>query len=162
MTGYCEPIRLHEWHEPDTKSSWAEPHEGVRYRERQTRLAFTAELSALVKARSVAATKPQEQLLQLSRRFQEQAEKWERETGHLSSPTQRMMHPSYQAILGMGREHKRDMVVLLIQDMQQHYRPWFGALSYLTQENPLERADAGKMDKMIASWVEWGKSTGLL
>src|SRR5207249_10087554 len=43
---------------------------------------------------------------QLEKRFREQADKWERETQHLSSPTQRIMHPSYQAILGMGQEHK--------------------------------------------------------
>jgi hypothetical protein len=73
-----------------------------------------------------------------------------------------MMHPSYQAILGMGREHEHEMVVLLVRDMQQHGRPWFGALSYITRENPIDRADAGKMDKMIDSWVKWGESRGLL
>lgn len=98
----------------------------------------------------------------LAERFAEQAEKWERETRHLSSPTQRMMHPSYQAILGMAQGHENEVTALLIYDMQQRRRPWFGALSYITKENPIDRADAGNMNKMISSWVKWGKSRGLL
>jgi hypothetical protein len=112
--------------------------------------------TVLVVARQEGATES------LQRRFVEQAEKWQRETGHLSSPTQRMMHPSYQAILGMGKDNEHDIVVLLIRDMQQHGRPWFGALSYITKENPIDRADAGEMDKMINSWVKWGESRGIL
>ena len=98
----------------------------------------------------------------VERLFSEQAEKWQRETGHLSSPTQRMMHPSYQAILGMGREHEREIVTLLIRDLQQSGRSWFGALSYITKENPIGRNDAGKMDKMVGAWVRWGRDKGLL
>jgi len=160
MIGYCEPIRYEDWHEPDPKSLWAEPRDNTKRGERQARLALAAALSALVKARLAEADKAQE--ITLHEQFLEQAEKWERETGHLSSPTQRMMHPSYQAILGMGREHELELAALMIQDMQQSGRPWFGALSYLTKENPIERADAGKMNKMILSWVKWGKSKGLL
>src|SRR2546428_3578910 len=37
----------------------------------------------------------------LADRFREQAEQWDRETAHLSSPAQRFAHPSYTAILGM-------------------------------------------------------------
>ena len=92
----------------------------------------------------------------LSERFLEQAEKWDRETAHLSSPTQMMRHPSYEAILLMG-----DAVVpLMIRDLQKNRRPWFGALTYLTGDNPIMRADAGRMDRMIAAWVEWGKAKG--
>ena len=94
----------------------------------------------------------------LEQRFREQADKWERETQHLSSPTQRIMHPSYQAILGMGRE----IVPILLRDLQQNRRAWFGALSYLTHENPIDPKDAGEMDKMIAAWVNWGKLKRLL
>ena len=94
----------------------------------------------------------------LEQRFREQADKWERETQLLSSPTQRIMHPSYQAILGMGRE----VIPLLLRDMQQNRRPWFWALSYLTHENPINPKDAGRMDKMIEAWVKWTREKGLL
>jgi hypothetical protein len=98
-----------------------------------------------------------EKRLTLEQRFQEQANKWQRETQHLSSPGQRMMHPSYQAILGMANENRREIINLMINDMEQHRRPWFWALSYLAQDNPVSQADAGKMDKVIKAWVNWGK-----
>lgn len=102
-----------------------------------------------------------EKALTLEQRFQEQAEKWQRETQHLSSPAQRMMHPSYQAILGMGNENRREVISLMIRDMQRYRRPWFWALSYLAQDNPVSQSDAGKTDKMIQAWVDWGKAQRL-
>jgi hypothetical protein len=98
----------------------------------------------------------------LEQRFREQADKWARETKHLSSPTQMMMHPSYQAILGMALENKREILRLLILDLQQHRNEWFWALSYLTQENPIKATDAGKMDRMIAAWVNWGRENHII
>jgi hypothetical protein len=50
----------------------------------------------------------------------------------------------------------------MINDLKQNRRPWFWALSYLTNANPVKPSDAGKMDKMINSWVEWGKQHGLI
>jgi hypothetical protein len=98
----------------------------------------------------------------LEKRFLEQADKWQRETGHLSSPSQKMSHPSYQAILGMAAENKDEMIRLLIRDLKENRRMWFWALSYLTQENPINREDAGKIDKMIDAWVSWAKARRLL
>ena len=94
----------------------------------------------------------------LEDQFKEQAEKWQRETEHLSSPTQRVMHPSYQAILGMGNK----VVPILLRDLQQNRRPWFWALSYLTQENPINPKDSGRIDQMIEAWVRWGKEKDML
>jgi YD repeat-containing protein len=82
--------------------------------------------------------------LTLEQKFQEQADKWRKETQHLSSPAQKMMHPSYQAVLGMGNENPREIVRLMIQDMQQHRTPWFWALSYFAQDNPISQSDAGR------------------
>lgn len=90
--------------------------------------------------------------------FAEHTERWQAETAHLSSPSQVMAHPSYQAILGMGKA----VVPLLLRDLQRNRRPWFAALTYLTGQNPISRSDAGKMDKMINAWVKWGEKAGLL
>ena len=98
----------------------------------------------------------------LEQRFTEQADKWDHETAHLSSPLQKMMHPSYQAILGMGAEHKEAVVRLLLRDLKQNGRDWFLALSYLTQENPINPRDAGKTDKLVRSWLRWGDERGLV
>ena len=123
-------------------------------RRRESPRAFASAL--LVRSQAVRQTKRAE-VLSLEQRFREQAEQWGHETGHLSSPFQRMLHPSYQAILGMAQENKEPVIRLLLDDMQKTRRPWFLALSFLTQENPIKQADAGKIDRMIAAWVEWGK-----
>lgn len=80
---------------------------------------------------------------------------------HMSSPMQRMEHQSFQAILGLARDNKDEVVRLLIRDMAENNREWFWALSYLTGENPINRKDAGKLDKMIASWQKWAKDRDL-
>jgi hypothetical protein len=94
----------------------------------------------------------------LKQRFLDLAQQWEDETSHLSSPSQRMTHPSYQAVLGMGREHAQEIISLLINDMKENRRQWFWALSYLAQDNPIKPEDAGKMDRMIDAWVRWEKA----
>lgn len=96
--------------------------------------------------------------LSLKERFHEQADKWERETAYLSSVTKRAMHPSYQAIIGMGA----DVVPILLRDLQQNHRDWFWALAAITQANPVKEGDGGKVDKMIDAWLNWGKQKGLL
>jgi len=105
------------------------------------------------------AAQPLEQVQDrtIEERFREQADKWDRETGHISSPAQRFAHPSYMAILGMANEDKSQVIDLLLRDMQQNRREWFWALSYLTQENPITRKEAGSLDRMIDAWVRWGR-----
>jgi hypothetical protein len=93
----------------------------------------------------------------LEEQFREQADKWDYETAHLSSPAQRFAHPSYVAILGMANDHREEVIDLLLRDMKQNRREWFWALSYLTHENPINRKDAGRLDKMIDAWVRWGE-----
>ena len=93
----------------------------------------------------------------LRHRFLDLAQQWSDETGHLSSPSQKMLHPSYQAIMGMAQEHKDEVIDLFIQDMRENRRQWFWALSYLTQANPITPEDAGRIDRMIGAWVRWGE-----
>jgi hypothetical protein len=111
------------------------------------------------------ATQPAPQFVPaktLEERFHEQAEKWDRETAHLSAPSQRFAHASYLAILGMANDQREEVIDLLLRDMQRNRREWFWALSYLTHENPVERKESGKLDKMIDAWVRWGRHRGRL
>ena len=95
--------------------------------------------------------------IDLEQQFYQEAEKWDTETAHLSSPAQRFAHPSYVAILGMANDNREKIIDLLLRDMQQNRREWFWALSYLTHENPIPRAASGRLEKMIDAWVEWGR-----
>lgn len=117
-------------------------------------------LYAEVASRILAEAQPS--ALSLEEQFGEQAKKWRQETEHLSSPTQMMMHPSYQAILGMAQGHEQEMVDLMLRDLRNNRTPWFWALSYLTKDNPVRRSDVGKLDKMIKAWLDWGKARGRL
>jgi hypothetical protein len=94
----------------------------------------------------------------IEERFKEQADRWESETKFISSPTKKAMHPAYQSIIGMGKE----VVPFLLRDLQQNQREWFWALGHITQENPIKPEDAGRTDRMIAAWVDWGKKKGVL
>ena len=146
VKGWCPAPREDDWTSHSTRTTV----EGWIPTRRE--VAKTTLIEALV----LEAERP------LEKRFREQPDKWARETEHLSSPTQMMMHPSYQAVLGMAFEHKEDVIRLLLRDLRDNRREWFWALSYLTQDNPISSRDAGKMDKMIDAWVKWGKGRGLL
>jgi len=155
-----KPSRLylfHERHELPVRESYAK-HIAERRRERFNSEAFSRLWD---KARGLAASTVVADDAPLKERLREQAEKWERETAHLSSPAQRAMHPSYQAILGMAQEHRRDVIRFLLHDLQENRREWFWALSYLAQTNPMRDTSAGKIDKMIDDWVEWGRQQRL-
>lgn len=152
MTDYCAVLDTKDWLQP--APSWAKLERAESDSLREAELAFAAALAA--------ARIPNAPSRSLANSFREQVEIWERETGYMSSPIQRMEHPSYQAILGMARESEREIVGLLLRDMRDHRRPWFGALSYITKENPISRSDAGKMEKMISAWLQWGKDRHIL
>jgi hypothetical protein len=97
--------------------------------------------------------------------FFKQAEQWGRETAHMSSPLQKMMHPSYQAILGMSAqspENRRDIIRFMLHDLKTGRREWSLALSYLTQQNPINPKDYGRTDKINAAWIKWGNDQGLM
>jgi len=145
---YCPTTRISDWFETESGQDWGTP--------KKRKGAHPAKLVLIDEAVAKAFLVGQHTALE--QRFSKQADRWKRETMHISSPTQKMMHPSLQAILGMGK----DVVPLLLRDMAQNRTEWFWALSYITQENPIKRDEAGKMDKMIAAWLNWGKDRGLL
>jgi hypothetical protein len=91
--------------------------------------------------------------------FQSLADKWRKETAHISSIAKMVMHPSYQSIIGMGP----DIVPLLLRELkQQDPDHWFWALAAITRENPIEPQDAGDTAKMAEAWVRWGEERGYL
>src|SRR6267378_1553880 len=144
-SSYCPVAKPSDWYEAEYALEWRraqKPGDDV-----QRRLTLIDEIvsKALVSPRTVSAELP------LVVRFRELADRWERETSHVSSITKKVIHPCYQSILAMGP----DVVSLLIRDMRENRRDWFWALHHLTQENPVSPKDAGNLDKMIAAWVGW-------
>lgn len=154
LIDYCYPYSIPEWEDPPAMHEYCGPYSPFNQNEIDE---WIIVLDAKEFPKEQGADKAEE--LTLKERFLVQAKKLRRETQHFSSPGQRMMHPSYQAILGMGNEHPREIIRLMIEDMQQHRTPWFWALSYLAQDNPISQSDAGKTDKMIKAWVDWEKAS---
>jgi hypothetical protein len=126
--------------------------------ERRNKESIQAFARVLTNELQAAVAQPIVRELELAKRFRVEANKWEQETMHLSSTARRVLHPSYQAIMGMGPE----VVPILLRDMKQTRRSWFWALRHITGVNPVDPIDVGNVDKMISAWIEWGSKEGKL
>src|SRR5688500_11622538 len=64
--------------------------------------------------------------------FKELADKWSRETEHISSVHELASHPSYRQIVRLGWS----VVPFLLLDLQANQRFWFPALAEITGIRP--------------------------
>ena len=85
--------------------------------------------------------------------FNALAEQWYRETGMLSLISQRISHPAYQQIIGMGKK----VLPLILERLKQKPDHWFFALNTLTGENPVPQDAVGNSERMREIWLEWGR-----
>lgn len=89
---------------------------------------------------------------EIERTFHDLLDKWREETSFVSSVEKMAMHPAYQQIIGMGKE----IVPLILRELQQEPDHLYWALSAITRENPVRPEEAGDLDKMTVSWLRWG------
>lgn len=94
----------------------------------------------------------------IAEEFQSLVEWWERDTAPISSIEQMAMHPAYQRVIGMGKE----IVPLILKQLQQEPDYWFWALKAITGENPMKREHAGNLELMTEDWLQWGAEKGLI
>ena len=99
-------------------------------------------------------TKPTADMLE--QKFQRLANTWQEAVAHHSSSCKRDNHPAYQEIIALGPA----VVPLLLRDLETNHRHWFTALTAITGTNPVAEEDAGKILKMIETWLKWGKEKG--
>ena len=92
------------------------------------------------------------------RRFETYAEEWMTRTAHLSVLSKRVMHPSYQRIIGLGSA----ALPLILNQLLSQPDHWFWALRSISGEDPVRPEDVGKFDAMRDAWVEWGRNRGLI
>jgi len=88
--------------------------------------------------------------------FKSLAAEWTAATQHKSSLTERLLHPAYQSIIGLGRE----VVPLLLNELQERPDDWFWALSSVTRQNPAEGVTT--FDLAVARWLGWGREQGYI
>ena len=86
--------------------------------------------------------------------FHEQVERWKNETGHLSSVTKMISHPSYLRIIGLGREG----LPLILRELRERPDHWLVALNAITGEDPAP--EGASFREAVAAWIKWGESKG--
>jgi len=93
-------------------------------------------------------------------RFESLADRWRRETRHLSSVDDISMNLAYQSIIGMGDR----AIPFILRDLRDKAEPdhWFWALVMITRENPVPVEEAGDMRQMKARWLDWGRKRGYI
>ena len=92
----------------------------------------------------------------IERKFKILAEKWQRETAVLSIISQKVLHPAYQQIIGMGS----DALPLLLRELERSPNHWFWALKAITGANPIHPRNRGRLKLMAQDWLEWGRDHG--
>ena len=89
-------------------------------------------------------------------RFQELADRWEKETVLLSDSDQAANHPAHQEIVNFGTP----VVPLILERMRTQGGHWFRALHDITDADPVKPTDRGNVLAMEEAWLNWGADNG--
>jgi hypothetical protein len=93
--------------------------------------------------------------------FREQVERWKDETGHLSSLTKAISHPSYLRIIGLANESTgHEIERLILHELESEPDHWFAALSAVTGEDPVKPEH--DFDDAVAAWLAWGREKDII
>ena len=91
-------------------------------------------------------------------RFQQLANRWEKDTFFSSRSDRAIAHPAHQEIINLGTP----AVPLILERMSSQGGHWFEALQQITGEDPVSPADFGNIAAMQNSWLQWGQDHGYL
>ena len=101
----------------------------------------------------------QESNQRIEEKFQRLSSEWKRDTGHFSTVSRIVTHPSYLAIIAMGKP----VVPLILKDLETEPNHWFLALRAIEDEGPqIPAQDRGDIMKISKAWLEWGKSNNYI
>ena len=92
----------------------------------------------------------------LETEFRGLADRWYRETGGMSSVSQKAAHPAYQAIMAKGRS----VIPLILRELRTtEPDDWFYALHFLTEgAMPIRSEHEGDALAMADDWLSWGRN----
>jgi hypothetical protein len=89
-------------------------------------------------------------------RFKSLAKKWKRDTRFTSSLRQKVNHPAYQEIIGLG-DH---VIPFILRDLDDHPADWLPALSEITGEDPAK--EGATFEQAVHAWLQWGRKLKFL
>ena len=84
------------------------------------------------------------------------AEQWRRDTMHLSVISQKVIHPAYLRIIGMGEF----AIPLLLEELRERPSHWFVALKATSGEDPVPVGASPLLAR--EAWLNWGKRKGYI
>ena len=90
--------------------------------------------------------------------FEELKTDWKTRTTYMSNSAQIAAVRSYQRIIGMGPA----ALPLILKELEQETDHWFWALEAISGENPVPADQAGGVEDMAKTWIEWGRQKGLV
>lgn len=87
------------------------------------------------------------------------ASRWRRQTGMLSSSTEKTAHPDYLQIIAKGKQS----LPFILRELRDHGGHWYEALEAITGGvNPIPPGAEGYIPQMKAAWLDWGRKMGLV
>ena len=89
--------------------------------------------------------------------FERLKTEWKSKTRHMSNSAQMATIWAYQQIIGMGRP----ALPLILKELERETDHWFWALEAISGENPVPAEQAGEVESMAKSWIEWGRRKGI-
>ena len=92
----------------------------------------------------------------LEKEFNQLASRWYQETGMSSMIHVKAMHPSYQRIIGMGK----DALPFIFRELSQRRGHWLWALCAITGEDAARPTD--NIKQAVESWLRWGLENGYI
>jgi len=94
----------------------------------------------------------------VKKEFTNLASQWTHDVEGMSSTVEMVKHPAYQKIVSMGKV----VVPFLLEDLRQNPLYWLPALRQITQQNPVQPEQRGKVKQMAEAWLNWGKQEGYI
>jgi len=84
--------------------------------------------------------------------------RWRASTALMSSLTDMLLHPDYQAIIGLGPV----AIPLLLREFAREPDHFAWALASITREDPTDPSMAGDVEAQARAWLAWGRERGYL
>jgi hypothetical protein len=89
--------------------------------------------------------------------FHHLADRWREETAQVSDVHEKILHPAYLRIMGLGP----DVLPLIFRELEQRPSLWFWALEALTGEDPVP-SDLDSMKEVREAWLAYGRRRGYI
>lgn len=83
---------------------------------------------------------------------------WQSDTSHISNMQEKLLHPAYQRIIGLGRP----ALELLLRELTTNPDDWFWALECISREDPIPAEHYGNVPQMANDWLNWGRERALV